>query len=202
MKYARRADGIPEAKSCSRCGETKPSDEFYRDDTKATCLSSRCKTCIAVKAKDWKESNPEKVQADRVRYREEHKEWLRDRHAKQRFETKASIVEKLGGCCKRCGFSDQRALQFDHIYGGGTEERKSNGFDWWSWIKKLDSMSLSELEEKIQILCANCNQIKKVEENEYGAGKKSRWQSGRNCTCVARDRSECGVHAHIGSGDA
>lgn len=201
MKYARRADGIPDSKHCSVCKEVKPAAEFYTDTKKATCLSSRCKACIAAKSKEWKMANPKKVQADRDRYREDHKEWLRDRHAKQRFETKARIIAKLGGCCKRCGFSDHRALQFDHIDGGGAKERKSSGFDWWSWIKKLDLMQLPELEGKIQILCANCNQIKKVEDNEYGHGKKSRWESGRNCTCVARDRSQCRVHSHIGTGD-
>lgn len=202
MKYARRVDGVPGSKHCSKCKQIKEKDQFYTDMTKATCLSSKCKECISGSAVVWKSENPEKVQADRDRYRAEHKEWLRDRHAKQRYETKGRVIDRLGGECTWCGFRDERALQFDHINGDGAKERSSQGFDWWTWVKKLDAMHVDELKALIQILCANCNQIKKVENSEYGEGKKSRRESARNCTCVARDRGLCSVHSYDGARDA
>jgi hypothetical protein len=200
MKYAAKADR--NQKECSRCKQSKYESEFYVDASKKTGLSSRCKQCVAAGAKVWKRENPEKVQADRDRYRDEHKEWLRDRHAKQRYETKGRIIARLGGKCARCGFSDERALQFDHIEGDGSKERGKKGFDWWSWVRKLDVMPDAELKVLIQILCANCNQIKRVENNEYGDGKKGRRESAKNCTCIARDRSQCRVHSYDGPGRA
>lgn len=197
-RYVAKADA--NQKTCSRCKEVKAASDFYADATKSTGLSSRCKSCVALDSKDWKRVNPDKVQADRDRYRAEHKEWLRDRHAKQRYETKQRILDRLGGKCSRCGFTDERALQFDHIEGDGSKQRGAKGFDWWTWVKKLDVMPDEELKSLIQVLCANCNQIKRVENNEYGAGKKGRRESARNCTCVARDRSQCRVHSHNGSG--
>jgi len=34
-------------------------------------------------------------------------------------------LETLGGKCIKCGFSDSRALQVDHINGGGKKEFKN-----------------------------------------------------------------------------
>lgn len=63
--------------------------------------------------------------------------------------------------CKNCGFDDIRALQLDHIYGGGAKQRKlGGGIGSYSWIKKNNYPS------GYQVLCANCNWIKRVENNE------------------------------------
>src|SRR6478735_3027983 len=37
------------------------------------------------------------------------------------------VVNKLGGKCLHCGFSDIRALQIDHVNGGGNQEFKKQG---------------------------------------------------------------------------
>lgn len=71
------------------------------------------------------------------------------------------ILSLLGNKCK-CGFSDPRALAIDHINGGGTTERKTIGGGYYSYLlKKIKSGS-----QDYQILCFNCNQIKKVENKE------------------------------------
>lgn len=67
-------------------------------------------------------------------------------------------IEIMGGACVQCGFSDWRGLQIDHIYGGGTSHRK----------KKTHHMLYREIRktgtyEGLQLLCANCNQIKRYE---------------------------------------
>ena len=91
-------------------------------------------------------------------------------NAKQRLETlkryndkcRLAVIEKLGGACARCGFSDARALQIDHINGGGSKERKSIC---------TSNIVLRILkhgpQDKYQLLCANCNWIKRVENKEY-----------------------------------
>lgn len=75
----------------------------------------------------------------------------------------------LGNKCQRCGITDIRVLQIDHIKGRGNQERKStvdgrgNGI-----IRKILKMEHPETE--YQILCANCNLIKKHENNEVDHG--------------------------------
>jgi hypothetical protein len=72
---------------------------------------------------------------------------------------KAKVWEILGTVCVRCGFSDKRALQVDHVNGGGTKEREKLG-----WVYMLDRVI--EHPDEYQVLCANCNWIKKAENNE------------------------------------
>ena len=70
------------------------------------------------------------------------------------------ILEKFGSKCIQCGFNDIRALQVDHINGGGCRE----------WFGLGSSMRmkavLNDKENKYQLLCANCNWIKRAEKGE------------------------------------
>jgi hypothetical protein len=79
---------------------------------------------------------------------------------------KDKLFEILGGkTCIICGFSDERALQFDHINGGGIQ-------DWIKHTRHTDRMRAyyiknpDEARKTLQILCANCNWIKKHTNNE------------------------------------
>ena len=75
-------------------------------------------------------------------------------------------LETLGNKCVRCGFSDPRALQIDHINGGGSKEMKSKGN-----YKIYRDIVLGNL-NGYQALCANCNWIKRHENNENGDYQK------------------------------
>lgn len=89
------------------------------------------------------------------------------------------VLEKLGGIpprCTSCGISDLRTLQIDHISGGGykeTKELRPSGI-----YRKIRDMVLEEALGKYQILCANCNWIKRHENGDslkclefvYGSG--------------------------------
>src|SRR6267154_5684723 len=68
-----------------------------------------------------------------------------------------AAIEFLGGNCTQCGFSDVRALQIDHINGGGAVERRTKIKNNFSLVKDVFSSS-----GKYQLLCANCNVIKRV----------------------------------------
>lgn len=69
------------------------------------------------------------------------------------------IFEFLGGAlCKKCGFDDYRALQIDHIAGGGNQEFKNNP----SLLKPTAYFKLIQKDPtRYQVLCANCNWIKR-----------------------------------------
>lgn len=73
------------------------------------------------------------------------------------------IIEKLGGVCVGCGFSDVRALQIDHKNGGGVKELKTTGrlAYYYRVLRELNNGII-----RFQILCANCNWIKRHENNE------------------------------------
>ena len=74
------------------------------------------------------------------------------------------VINKLGGKCIKCGFNDTRALQLDHINGGGRQELLRCGTHYAMFKKILENP------EGHQILCANCNWIKRHEKCEYRSG--------------------------------
>ena len=72
------------------------------------------------------------------------------------------VFDLLGSVCVRCGFSDKRALNVDHINGGGHQHRLAVGSSsYWRVI-----LTDPEAHTKYQILCSNCNQIKRIENHE------------------------------------
>ena len=76
------------------------------------------------------------------------------------------LIEVLGNICIQRGFSDRRALQLDHKNGGGTQEySKFGGHDKMisHYIKNIE-----DAKDKLQVMCANCNLIKKYSNNEFG----------------------------------
>lgn len=80
-----------------------------------------------------------------------------------RVSLRLKIIEVLGGKCVKCGFTDTRALQVDHVNGGGNRERVAG---------KLNSVNalyrdVCTSEGKYQLLCANCNVIKRVTNKEH-----------------------------------
>ena len=75
------------------------------------------------------------------------------------------IMDILGGrICKRCGFDDVRGLQIDHIKGDGAKDRKKFKNVQYMW--HYYNNNPKEARKNLQVLCANCNWIKRVEEKE------------------------------------
>ena len=102
----------------------------------------------------WKKKYPEKQ-------KESHRNYIRNRRQKQRLE----VITYYGGKCNKCGFTDIRALQIDHINGGGTKHKKEiKTFDLCHWIIR------NKYPKGFQVLCANCNWVKRFENNEVRNG--------------------------------
>jgi hypothetical protein len=76
---------------------------------------------------------------------------------------RTSIFDLLGFYCIKCGFNDIRALQIDHVNGGGKQERMHRS-SFRYYRNMLDKMLQGSKE--YQILCANCNCIKRIENGE------------------------------------
>ena len=82
-----------------------------------------------------------------------------------RIKTRNATIEALGARCVKCGFEDRRALQIDHVNGDGHIER-TTGKGFGNSYNKRVLQSFLKGENKYQLLCANCNWIKKHENNE------------------------------------
>lgn len=130
-------------KQCPKCQEIKEFSEFYKRSDRKDGRETQCKKC------------------QRPRRREYQKEYKR----KIRLEALAA----LGGECKWCGYKDWRALQIDHIDGGGKLERGKEYHTLTEIIKDPEKSM-----RKYQLLCSNCNWIKRYEENEVG-GRGNKW---------------------------
>lgn len=92
-----------------------------------------------------------------------------------RIKLRDKAIDKLGGRCSnsQCswvnsdgsrGCLDRRCLQIDHRNGGGNKERKQLGGGATSKIYKA---VLADVTGRFQLLCANCNWIKRYENKEY-----------------------------------
>ena len=142
--------------------------------------------------------NKEKFKAYRKKYYEAHKEqyrllaikkrpYLHEYHKKwwaknkdkaldrkfiQRRERRKEIFEFLGNKCTNCLMSDARVLQIDHINGNGSKERIAVGYGnfqthQWHMFKK----NPVDFRTRHQLLCANCNWIKRIEKQEQKTRK-------------------------------
>jgi hypothetical protein len=85
------------------------------------------------------------------------------RSAAQHLKLKLEVLAAYGAVCK-CGFADHRALNIDHINGGGTQERQKIGWGvyFYKWLKQ------NNFPPGYQVLCSNCNAIKRFTAGEFG----------------------------------
>ena len=105
--------------------------------------------------------------------------WLKDNPTKRKMTNAArngryrrALFEAYGGPrCASCGFSDERALQIDHVAGGGSQMTrllKMRGTGFYTWLRRND------YPPGFQVLCANCNWIKRHQEQQYNP--KGAWK--------------------------
>lgn len=103
-----------------------------------------------------------------------HKRW-RELYSRHGYKTSAIMRQALlaffGGRCVRCTFSDWRALQLDHINGGGYKDNpkgtRRSSYTLYALIR-LTETKPDMMKAKYQLLCANCNWIKRYENREMG----------------------------------
>jgi hypothetical protein len=92
-------------KACTKCGETKPLDEFYKQAAGMYGVKSRCKSCSYKDKEAWIKKNPEaKARYDKT-YRASHlvqkkayyKRWESDNRVKVAVrKTEASRNARIG----------------------------------------------------------------------------------------------------------
>lgn len=110
--------------------------------------------------KKWRQENPEKYKNQPSMSLEKRRITVR----KYRKNIRIKIFELLGNKCIRCGETDWRCLQVDHVNNDGYNERKKIRGSWAYYKHILEKIKLGS--KDYQLLCANCN-WKKRYENEY-----------------------------------
>lgn len=128
-------------KTCSKCGETKPLEEFAvrkdRDDRRHTI----CKACVRIYARMHYELN---------------RDYYLDKAARARADLRARTFEQLIAYlkdhpCVDCGESDVRVLHFDHVDPSTKEAVVSRLLRVNTWERALDEIA------KCVVRCANCH---------------------------------------------
>lgn len=135
-------------KLCTTCGITKPFVEFNSNKTKSDGLSTKCKSCNKAYQQEYYHNNSTKhkasVKVNKVKYLERNRNFIRE--------------YLQNNPCVDCGYSDIRALQFDHIDMVGSKAKRVTSF--------IDG-SLEALKEEIakcEVRCANCHFIRTREQ--------------------------------------
>jgi len=112
------------------------------------------------------EKNKDKLYEKRKGYYIEYYQSLREYKITQQLaryhNIRKNVVKFLGEKCVKCGNSDFRVLQVDHVNGGGGKERKANK----NYSHQLENI-VKKNKENYQLLCANCNIIKIYENGEH-----------------------------------
>jgi len=132
----------------------------------------------------WAKTHPEE-------YKVVHREWMRKdynknpekyklrnkekygRNAKKiiisaseyRRKLRQSLIILMGGKCVRCGESDWRCLQIDHVNGDGNKDRNQRN-NYTKYFKGIIE-EVKTGSKRYQLLCANCNWRKVYENKEW-----------------------------------
>ncbi len=114
---------------------------------------------------EWYHANKKKAKKSQRKYYLKNREKIAKKNRTTSQELRKKVLEKLGNKCKHCGFDDWRALQIDHVNGDGLKE------DGQSRARAFANKVLNDKVGKYQLLCANCNWIKRYEKQETTLGK-------------------------------
>ena len=118
--------------------------------------------------RDWKKAHPERTRATQKRS-----------NLKRKMEEKLKIFELLGNrCANPFGLphpdwcNDPRCLQIDHINGGGTKEINLHGHN--RSYYKMVRLKIENGSKDYQLLCSNCNWLKRYENGENGGNRNNK----------------------------
>ncbi len=150
-------------KTCTRCGETKPLDQFPPvRRAEPDKLQTWCRAC-------FKEVNDRNYRP----YYERERERIRSRITAHRDANHQQLIEYLRAHpCVDCGETDIVVLEFDHVGEKlGDVSTLANGGRSWERIK-------AEI-EKCEVRCANCHRKKTIERRQLTTAPVAQFDAPR-----------------------
>ena len=85
------------------------------------------------------------------------------------MNVKEEAITVYGGMCINCGASDYRILCFDHVYDDGNLRRKKCSYERAGGAKFAAKLKREGWPDYIQLLCFNCNHLKRIGELDVKA---------------------------------
>lgn len=138
-------------------------DTAYRQFMEGVLSKNRAK-----RAYPYKDGiNPTEYQTNYYKTKQERKlEYARQQTQKNKALAIGHYSPELK--CIRCGYKDMRALTLDHINSDGNQHRKTRGgrTNLYVWAR------LNNYPNTLQVLCMNCQFIKRSENNECTKRRK------------------------------
>ena len=131
--------------------------------------------------KKWYEANIDRARLlkrqSMRRLRAENPEKYNAQSKAAKAKERERLFEIYGHECVRCGFSDKRALTLDHIHNNGNTERAELGER--GVYRKAKAFHQPDM---YQILCMNCQFIKRTEDRTSNQHRPQEWQQQHgNC---------------------
>lgn len=143
-------------KICTVCHRAKVKKDFFYRNRQSEKLHSQCKECYVIKRRRiWREHYH--------RYGSGYRERAIERNKRTKDSLRGRMLDYLHDkACARCGTSDARVLEFDHIDPATKSFSIARGIaSTLSWERILVEIA------KCQILCANCHKIKTAQEQGW-----------------------------------
>ncbi len=137
-------------KTCTKCGETKPVEEFKRDSSTACGFKQPCKKCNNAYKRLWlRESRSEAADRDRAGRAN-----FCAQQKRLHQELRAKILAAYGKQCACCGEAAPEFLTIDHVNNDGAAHRRQvgGGTKFYKWLVRQGFPK-----GDYQLLCFNCN---------------------------------------------
>lgn len=140
-------------KTCSHCKRVKPFSEFYKRTPPKLGYQHWCRSCLVV---------------SRLRLMKSLKEKILDRLGRKcvgKFCRWASEDGTLG-----CTHPD--LLHIDHVKNDGKDKKDHYQTNFSAYFRRLIALPEQELKENFQVLCPNCNWLKRLEHLDAARAEK------------------------------
>jgi hypothetical protein len=118
---------------------------------------------VAERGKEWRDKYQWTRTEKQKLYREENRNEINVRALSSYHKKKKVIYDLLGNECKHCGEQDPIYFQIDHVNNDGSLDRN-----------KITLKKYLENPERYQLLCANCNWAKRMNNGKLYKPKKRR----------------------------
>ena len=82
-----------ETKKCSKCGEVKPINEFYKQKSHKDGLNSYCKCCMNKKIEEWRKKHSKEYKEIKKKYNKKHSKEYKEYQNKYKKEHVVALLK-------------------------------------------------------------------------------------------------------------